>query len=156
MPRFRSAGIVIKGGKILLMHRIKNGKEYYVFPGGGVEPDETNEQAAIREVFEETSIKVGIKKLLYHNVYDDDTEQFFYLCKYLSGEPKLGNSNEAETMKNDPGNIYDPCWYELKLLFQLLLYPLEVRDLLLQDVPSNFTNSPREVKIKVSEIRHTL
>lgn len=31
---------------------------YWVSPGGGVEPDETHEQAAIRELWEETGIQV--------------------------------------------------------------------------------------------------
>lgn len=37
MNRNRSAGIVIKDGKVLLIHRFNKGDEYWVFPGGGVE-----------------------------------------------------------------------------------------------------------------------
>ena len=45
-------GIVVKDGKVLLNHvdRFDN----YEFPGGGIEPNETPEQAMIREVLEET------------------------------------------------------------------------------------------------------
>ncbi len=32
----RVAAVIIKDDKILLIRRIKNGQEYYVFPGGGV------------------------------------------------------------------------------------------------------------------------
>jgi ADP-ribose pyrophosphatase YjhB (NUDIX family) len=33
----RAAAVIIKDGKILLMRRVKNGREYFVFPGGGIE-----------------------------------------------------------------------------------------------------------------------
>lgn len=66
MNRNRSAGIVIKDGKVLLMHRFNKGDEYWVFPGGGVEEGETPEQAAVREIGEETTITAIPKKFLYH------------------------------------------------------------------------------------------
>lgn len=113
MKRIRSVAIIINNGKILLMHRINNGKEYHVFPGGGVENGETIEQAVLREVQEETSLVVKIEKLLYHHIYDDNTEQFFYLCRYVSGDPKLGDANEAQEMKNGNANFYNPVWYEI-------------------------------------------
>lgn len=37
MKRIRAVAMIVNNEKILLMHRINNGKEYYVFPGGGVE-----------------------------------------------------------------------------------------------------------------------
>ena len=57
------SAIIVNDSKVLLMHRKKEGREYWVFPGGGVEKDETSEQAAKREVLEETSLKV-MKALL--------------------------------------------------------------------------------------------
>ena len=156
MKRIRAVAIIVNNGKILLMHRINNGKEYYVFPGGGVENGETVEQAVLREVQEETSLKVKIEKLLYHHILDDDTEQFFYLCRYVSGEPKLGDGNEARDMVESNVNFYNPIWYEIKSLPQLLLYPLEIRDWFIDDAKVNFENVPREAKLKVSELRQSL
>lgn len=86
----RAVGIVIKGEQILLLMWRKSGtKEYWTFPGGGVEGNETIEECVMRELHEETSIKIRIKKLLYRQTYlqDDGTfmsEQFFYLCGYVS------------------------------------------------------------------------
>ena len=51
MPQ-RAVGVIIKDNKILLMRRIKNGQEYYVFPGGGVKEGESTETAIIREIRE--------------------------------------------------------------------------------------------------------
>lgn len=156
MKRIRAVAIIVNNGEVLLMHRINSGKEYYVFPGGGVENEETVEQAVLREVQEETSLEVKIEKLLYRHILDDNTEQFFYLCHYVSGEPKLGDGNEARDMEKSNVNFYNLIWYEIKGLSQLLLYPLEIRDWLIEDVKMNFENAPREAKMKVSELRQSL
>lgn len=63
MPR--ASAIIIKKGKVLLMHRRKFGKEYWVFPGGGVEEGETSGDAAIREVKEETDMDVTSCKFTF-------------------------------------------------------------------------------------------
>lgn len=44
----RAVAILIKGGQVLLMHRTRNGKEFWVFPGGGVEENESVEEAVAR------------------------------------------------------------------------------------------------------------
>ena len=156
MKRIRAVAIIINNEKVLLMHRINSGKEYYVFPGGGVKNGETVEQAVLREVQEETSLEVKIKKLLYHHILDDGSEQFFYLCRYVSGEPKLGDGNEARDMAESNANFYNPIWCDIKDLLQLLLYPLEIRDWLIEDVKINFENVSREAKMKVLELRQSL
>ncbi|HBK33917.1 TPA: DNA mismatch repair protein MutT [Candidatus Uhrbacteria bacterium] len=156
IKRIRAAAIIINNGNVLLMHRISSGKEYHVFPGGGVERGETIEQAVLREVQEETSLEVKIEKMLYHHILDDNTEQFFYLCHYVSGEPKLGDGNEARDMAESNANFYNPIWYEIGGLSSLLLYPLEIRDWLIEDIKTDFENVSREAKIKVSELRQTL
>ncbi len=49
----RAVAIIIRDGKILLIHRIKNGQEYFVFPGGGIIEHENAEDAVVREIKEE-------------------------------------------------------------------------------------------------------
>ena len=43
----RAAVVVIDGDSVLLIERIRDGRRYYLFPGGTVEPGETAERAAI-------------------------------------------------------------------------------------------------------------
>lgn len=67
-----STGVFIrnKAGEILLEKRSDNG--LWGLPGGKVEPGETIEETAIREVKEETGFNVKIVKLL--GVYSDPKE----------------------------------------------------------------------------------
>ena len=152
----RAVAIIIKNNDVLLMWRKNQGKEYYVFPGGGVEENETVEEAVIREVSEETTLKVKIEKQLYHHHYINDSDQYFYLCSYLSGEPTLGDANEKEDMLKNTDNFYQPVWMKIDNLKKLLLYPLEIRDWLLEDVKNDFKDVPREVSMEVKELRQSL
>ena len=60
----RAAVIVVNDGRVLLMHRRKEGREYYVVPGGGVEPGETAGDAGVREAKEETGLTVKLGERL--------------------------------------------------------------------------------------------
>lgn len=152
----RAVAIIINEHQVLLMWRNNHGKEYYVFPGGGVEDNETVEEATLREVKEESTLQVKIDRLLYHHHYINDSDQFFYLCSYLGGEPQLGDGNEKEEMEKDKNTFYQPLWVDISKLKKLLLYPLEIKDWLIEDFQNNFQNTPREASLSVDEIRHSL
>lgn len=142
--------------KVLLMWRKNHGHEYYVFPGGGVEDNETIEDAVLREVKEETMLDAKLGRLLYTHHYVNDSDQFFFEVIYTSGEPKLGDANEKEAMKNDKDDYYEPLWIEIEKLKELLVYPLEIRDWLIEDVANNFLNTPRVQTTEVKDVRHSL
>ena len=50
----RVSAIIVQDSKIVLIHRKKDGQEYWVLPGGHVEDGESPEAALTREVKEET------------------------------------------------------------------------------------------------------
>ena len=67
--RIRLAGIIPMKDGFVFMHRtnvVSNPiKDYYTFPGGGREGNETFEEGVKREVKEEFGIDVEVKELLY-------------------------------------------------------------------------------------------
>lgn len=128
--RVRCAGIVIKDKHILLMYRRKNGKEYYTFPGGAQELNETIEETIVRELLEETTIFVHPEQIFYR-LHTDEQEEVFYTCSYISGEPHLSHDSE-EAQQQQENNYYEPMWVDITSLPTLILYPLKVRDMLIQ------------------------
>lgn len=53
---YKASGIIIVNRKVLVERSL--GKEYFIHPGGKIEPGETPKQAVIRELKEEFSIDV--------------------------------------------------------------------------------------------------
>lgn len=58
IKRFGARGIIQKDGQIALL--FKKSKNEYKLPGGGIENDETPEEAFVREAFEKTGCVVKI------------------------------------------------------------------------------------------------
>ena len=98
MPQ-RAVGVIIKENKILLMRRMKNGQEYYVFPGGGVKEGESTETAIIREIREELSLDAKIDKLLFE-IENQGRQEYYYLIKEFSGQPQLGGEGIVRFLLN--------------------------------------------------------
>ena len=123
----RHAGIVVKKSKILLIQRIKEGYEYYVFPGGHKREDEKGEDVVVREINEETSIVATKPKLMFEfKDYKNDKFDFYYICKWVSGkEPKL---NGEEIVRNCKENYYQPMWVEIGRVSELNILPKFAKD----------------------------
>jgi len=127
----RAVGVMIKNNKILLMRRVKNGQEYYVFPGGGVEQNESIKTAVIREIEEELSISPKIEKLLFE-IENQGRKEYYFLIKEFSDQPKLGG--EEKQRMND-NNQYYPIWIELNKLSDLdNLYPEEAKSKIIKEI----------------------
>jgi len=118
--KVRVSGIIISNNQILLIHRKKEGKEYWVFPGGGVEEGETNKEAVVREVKEETSLEVNKVKLAFDN---------FYYCEVEYAKPELGG---PEKVRMTADNWYQPEWVKLSRIKDLNVYPEEGKRRLLE------------------------
>lgn len=156
----RAVGIVVDGDKLLVMHRKKEGKEYWVFPGGGVEEGETSETAVVRELQEETNLQVKIIHLLYcHHLTNNQggkQRQDFYLCEVIGGNLGLrDDSIEAKKMA-ESDELYEPLWITLEQAKDLLLYPLEIRDWLLEDLKNGLPTEPRVAHFRIEDLRQTI
>ena len=123
--RQRAAGVIIKDGKILLLHRQKAGKVYYVIPGGGLEAGETPQQAAIREIKEETNLDVEIDELIFEFIGVYKYPEYFFTVKNIQGEARLGGE---ELEKNCEENHYAIAWIELEKLSEINLLPQEIKE----------------------------
>ncbi|MFI5744825.1 NUDIX domain-containing protein [Streptomyces sp. NPDC051644] len=98
MERVRAV-LVTADETMLVIRRTRPGiPEYWVLPGGGVEPsDESREAALHREIHEEIAGKADIIRLL-HTMESDDERQLFYLARIAtwSFDDRTGPEFSAE------------------------------------------------------------
>ena len=59
------------GDKLVVCH--DEGKNYWTFPGGGIEPGESIEEAVIREVHEESNMRVIKQQLIGYQEIEEST-----------------------------------------------------------------------------------
>ena len=126
------AGVIIyckSEEKILLIKRIKNDAQYWVIPGGGVEANETYEEAARREIKEELGLLFDElteeKKKKKENCIEKYYITFVDIITDFSiqGEEK-NRSNEA--------NQYILEWVSKYELPTINLLPKELKDSILE------------------------
>ena len=96
-------GIIVKNGKVVMVHSRKY--DYYKFPGGGIEDNESKEDALIREVLEETGLCVIRESIAeYGQVYRIQKgekadifiqDNYYYLCR-VEDNIKQQNLDEYE------------------------------------------------------------
>lgn len=108
MRRERTVGAVVYDdrGRLLLVRRGRPpAVGLWSVPGGHVEAGETDEQAVLREVAEETGLTVAVERLAGEielpgrdAVYDNRD----YLCHYRAGDPVAGDDAAAVGWFSEP------------------------------------------------------
>jgi 8-oxo-dGTP diphosphatase len=138
--RQRVAVVLRAGDTVLLIHRWRGADEYFVVPGGGVEPGETIEEAARREMREEASVELPheLVLLIAFEGFDErhGVRQRFvaFTAEAWSGNVKMSDAApEASTVSAT--NRYQLEWVDLASLPSLDLHPTEVKNALLGLAP---------------------
>jgi 8-oxo-dGTP diphosphatase len=121
--------IIIKESNILLLHRFKDGKEYYVVPGGSIESGETPEQAAVRETVEETSLKIENLRLLCE-LEGNLHYSYCFIAEKFKGIAKLGNG--PEMLEQNQNNIFLVEWISINKIKEFILYPSGIKERILK------------------------
>ena len=138
--RERLAGIIPIGDGFAFMHRVGVQNHpignYYTFPGGGREGEETLEEGTIREIKEEFGIDVEVIEKLYEMENPNKgTKEYFFLCKYLDGEFGTGTGPE---FSGDPKYAhkgqYIPEIISREDVENITLLPYEIRDKFVEDI----------------------
>ncbi len=97
----RYQGAIVNDGRVLLIRHQEhdNGRTYWLFPGGGIEPGESESECVQREMREETGLDVRVDDLIFDEPYPVVgvyVRRKMYLCTPLSGEAAPGYEPEAE------------------------------------------------------------
>ena len=113
------AGVIIYNpflNKILLIHRWKDGQEYFVIPGG---------------IKEEVNISFSTDQL--HTAFslnNQGKEEYYFYTSLSTDETPLMQGEELE--RSSLQNIYQPEWVSLQELYNHNLRPESLKSLLLE------------------------
>jgi 8-oxo-dGTP pyrophosphatase MutT (NUDIX family) len=126
--RKRVTLLIVDGDKILLIHRLRNGREYYIMPGGGVEEGETAVEAAHREAAEETGLTIELGEMLWERPFATTVEngdvikqmEYAYLITRFSGTLCLSG---PEFQRQSATNRYQLDWVPFSNFPETLVYP---------------------------------
>jgi 8-oxo-dGTP diphosphatase len=134
-PRIRVSVIVIEEGKILLVRHEKQGKTYWVLPGGGVDYGETVEQAAVRELKEETNLDIAVDKFVFVDDFipedrDRHVVDLYFTAKVVGGELKLGADSIMREVR----------YFPVEELADLTFYP-KIADRIVEGYRKGFPGS---------------
>lgn len=142
--RIRAGVVLIENDKVSLIERFRNGSHYYVFPGGGVDEGETPREAAIREMDEETGLRVTVKRKLAE-IHFGLSYQIYYLVERVGGEYGTGTGEEYTDIYSE-GSVhgtYAPVWMSLDELSEHEnVYPADVAKLVLKSVDAGWPDEP--------------
>jgi len=124
----RAAALIVRDGLLLVIHRLKYGKEYYCLPGGGIEKGESPEDACVRELAEETSLRMkSFEKI--GTINNQGRTEHYFLCTAFSGEPGLGGPEQEYQSEN---NQHILEWADAATLKTIDIKPPCTRDMCLK------------------------
>ncbi|MFZ4648731.1 MAG: NUDIX hydrolase [Patescibacteria group bacterium] len=131
----RVRAIIIKDNKILLIKRTKEDCVYWVIPGGGVDENETKEEALTRECKEELGVKIEVNdfiiEIISRKIETKGQKEFFYLCSVIGGILGSGKGPEFQKSSSYTGQ-YNPEWVDIEKILEIDLRPKEIKYLVFE------------------------
>lgn len=122
----RYQGAIVRDDHILLIRHThhETARSYWLVPGGGIEPEESEEECVVREMREETCLEVRVAGLLLDEPAEPGgvyQRRKTYLCHVDAGEAQPGYEPEPEAAA--AYGITDVTWLDLR---EPTAWPVEV------------------------------
>jgi 8-oxo-dGTP diphosphatase len=139
--RRRAQALIIEEGRVLLARHfdLTIHEAYWCMPGGGVEAGETPEQAAIRELKEETNLDIRLIRKIGELALPRVTHGYMtgvtFLAEVIGGDMSLGHDPEQVSWEDK--YLQDVQWLPINgLLFH------QIQSILRLETENNLSPSP--------------
>lgn len=126
-----AAAIIIQNGRVFATQRgYGEFKDGWEFPGGKVEPEETLQEALVREIKEELNSVIEVGELL--DTVEYDYPEFHlsmdcFICKVKAGDLELKEHEDARWLTTETLDSVDWLPADLGLIQKIKKYILEQR-----------------------------
>ncbi len=99
LPR-GSVAVIVRQGRLLLIRRSRHvvAPGMFCFPGGGIEADETEEEALKREIREELGTEIEPVRRLWQSVTPRAVRLCWWLCRLDDAATLVPNPEEVESV----------------------------------------------------------
>ena len=112
-PRAAAAVLRSQSDEILMVkHRWHDGTTSWILPGGALLPNEKPEDAALRELYEETGLKGSIVRFLFTLPYALGTSTVFLVEVDADAQPVLGY--DPEEVLEEHKMLQDVAWLPIQ------------------------------------------
>ena len=140
----RAGCLILSADGLALIERRRGPHHYYLIPGGAVEPGESPQQTAAREVKEETGLDVRVGPLVAV-VYFDGNTQYVYVAEIIGGRYGSGTGSELALTSQDPLGTYTPVWLPLDKLDGAPVRPYQIVGLVGKGATDGWPTTPAEI-----------
>jgi ADP-ribose pyrophosphatase YjhB (NUDIX family) len=143
MPKAARA-IIIENKSLLVMHRDKQGSQYFTLVGGQVRADESIEDALAREVNEETGLVITNAKLVFVEKHPAPyNDQYIFLCEVSPHKEVEIQSTSEEGFLNRIGlNNHTPAWATFSSFPSISFRTPQLHKAIIRALKSGFPNTP--------------
>jgi 8-oxo-dGTP pyrophosphatase MutT (NUDIX family) len=139
--RISAGAITEQEGRFLLVRHVRPGKyDFWVAPGGGVKGDESYEQAATREVWEETGLKVRVGRLLY---IEDLVNPECRFVKFWFAASLIGGAFDFTHPEATAEHVVEAAWLSPEQFEGKSVFPDVLRSRYASDRDAGFPNVVR-------------
>lgn len=134
--RISAGALVEHDDRLLMVHHVRPGRyDFWVAPGGGVQGEESYEDAARREVWEETGLRIAVGRMLY--VEDLVNPECRFVKFWFAGSLEGGglDTSHPEARRE---HIVDAAWLTPAEFAGKAIYPRVLIDRYAQDRRAGF------------------
>lgn len=107
--RNRSLALVIRENKILTVQTYRFGRHINELPGGGIDSNESPEDAAVRELFEECGVRGKIVRPLNVLHRENGNIEYVFLVE-VSPSQEIHTGYDPEIPEGQVQEIRNVCW----------------------------------------------